>query len=68
VGKPVKQLTADERAYAEERLERVQELQADYWEALNELERALGDIELSGTMDYAEATLDALIDGEDDEG
>ena len=42
------------------------QLQAAFWDALSELEDALGGIEIDGTRDLSETTIDELIDGEQD--
>ena len=58
--------TRTERAKAEELLATATQLQAAFWDALSELEDALGGIEIDGTRDLSETTIDELIDGEQD--
>jgi hypothetical protein len=46
-------------------LEAAQEAQTAYWEALHDLEAALGDIEIDGTRDLQGLTLDDLAEDDD---
>jgi hypothetical protein len=56
---------AIDRARAEELLTAAAELQASFWDALSQLERALGDIEIDGTRELSATTIDQLISGSD---
>lgn len=50
---------------AEEVLSRVQETQTKFWDALNGLEAAIGH-DLDSVRDFAEMTLDDLLEEEDE--
>jgi hypothetical protein len=54
--------TPIDRARAEELLATATQLQAAFWDALSELEGALDGIEISGTRDLSETTIDALME------
>lgn len=56
-----------DRARAEELLATAAQLQAAFWDALSDLEDALDGIEVSGTRDLSETTIDELIEDEADE-
>jgi hypothetical protein len=56
--------TPIDRAKAEELLATTTQLPAAFWEALSELEGALDGIEISGTRDLSETTIDELIEEE----
>jgi hypothetical protein len=56
-----------DRARAEALLTIAAELQGAFWDALSELEAALGSIEIDAGRDLTEATIDDLLDdGEED--
>ena len=50
-----------DRATAEELLATATHLQAAFWDALSELEVALDGIEIDGTRDLSETTIDDLL-------
>jgi hypothetical protein len=50
-----------DRARAEELLVTATHLQAAFWDALTELEGALNGIEIDGTRDLSETTIDDLL-------
>ena len=54
--------TPIDRARAEELLAAATQLQAAFWDALSELEEALDGIEIDGTRDLSETTIDELIE------
>ena len=58
-------MTIDKPA-AEEILSRVQVAQTKFWDALNELEAAIGH-DLDSVRDFAEMTLDDLLEEEEDD-
>ena len=53
--------TPIDRAKAEELLATAAQLQAAFWDALLELEGALGGIEIDGNRDLSETTIDELL-------
>jgi hypothetical protein len=53
--------TPIDRTTAEELLATAARLQAALWDALLELEDALGSIEIDGNRDLSEATVDELL-------
>lgn len=60
--------TADDGQRAEELFTRMQEAQAEFWEAVQELEAETG-LEIDSTRDFGDVTLEALRDeSEGDEG
>ena len=54
--------TPIDRARAEELLAAATQLQAAFWDALSELEDVLDGIEIDGTRDLSETTIDELIE------
>ena len=58
--------TPVDRAKAEELLATATQLQAAFWDALSELEGALDGIEISGTRDLSETTIDELMEEADE--
>jgi hypothetical protein len=56
--------TPIDRAKAEDLLAAAAQLQAEFWDALLELEGALGSIEIDGNRDLSEATVDELLEEE----
>ena len=56
--------TPIDRAKAEELLAAATQLQGLFWDALLELEGALNGIEIDGTRDLSETTIDELIEAE----
>ena len=58
--------TPIDRAKAEELLATATQLQAAFWDALSELEGALDGIEISGTRDLSETTIDELMEEADE--
>jgi hypothetical protein len=56
--------TLIDRAKAEDLLAAATQLQAAFWDALLELEGALGGIEIDGNRDLSEATIDGLLEEE----
>ena len=50
-----------DRAKAEDLLATAAQLQAAFWDALLELEGALGGIEIDGNRDLSETTIDELL-------
>jgi hypothetical protein len=54
--------TPIDRARAEELLATATQLQAAFWDALSELEGALDGIEISGTRDLSETTIEELME------
>jgi hypothetical protein len=59
--------TPIDRARAEELLAAATQLQAAFWDALSELEGALDGIEIDGTRDLSETTVDELMEEAEDE-
>ena len=59
--------TPIDRARAEELLASATQIQGMFWDALSDLEGALDGIEIDGTRDLSEMTIDELIE-ESDEG
>jgi hypothetical protein len=57
--------TPIDRANAEDLLAAAAQLQAAFWDALLELEGALGGIEIDGNRDLSEASIDELLVEED---
>ena len=55
--------TPIDRAKAEELLATATQLQTAFWDALSELEGVLSGIEIDGTRDLSETTLDELMAG-----
>ncbi len=53
--------TTIDRANAEEMLAAATRLQGLFWDALSELEEALGGTEIDGTRDLSETTIDELM-------
>ena len=53
--------TPIDRAKAEDLLAAAAQLQAAFWDALLELEGALGGIEIDGNRDLSETTIDELL-------
>ena len=53
--------TIIDRAKAEDLLAATTQLQAAFWDALLELEGALGGIEVDGNRDLSETTIDELL-------
>jgi hypothetical protein len=53
--------TLIDRAKAEDLLAAATQLQAAFWDALLELEGALGGIEIDGNRDLSETTIDELL-------
>jgi hypothetical protein len=60
--------TPIDRAGAEELLATATQLQRMFWGALSDLEGALDGIEIDGTRDLSETTIDELVNGEDEGG
>ena len=54
-----------DRAKAEDLLATAAQLQAAFWDALLELEGALGGIEIDGNRDLSETSIDELLAEED---
>jgi hypothetical protein len=54
--------TAIDRTRAAELLTAACQLQAAFWDTLSELEDALDGIEVSGTRDLSETTIDEIIE------
>jgi hypothetical protein len=57
--------TLIDRAKAEDLLAAATQLQAAFWDALLELEGALGGIEIDGNRDLSETSIDELLAEED---
>ena len=57
--------TIVDRAKAEDLLATAAQLQAAFWDALLELEGALGGIEIDGNRDLSETSIDELLAEED---
>jgi hypothetical protein len=57
--------TPTDRTTCEELLATAAQLQAAFWDALLELEGALGGIEIDGNRDLSETTIDELLVEED---
>jgi hypothetical protein len=57
-----------DRARAEELLATATQLQGMFWDALSDLEDALGAIEIDGTRDLSETTIDVLMEDGDEGG
>jgi hypothetical protein len=60
--------TPIDRAKAEELLATATQLQAAFWDALSDLEGALDGIEIDGTRDLSETTIDALMEEAEEDG
>jgi hypothetical protein len=58
--------TPIDRAKAEELLATATQLQGMFWDALSDLESALDGIEIDGTRDLSETTIDALMEEAED--
>ena len=56
--------TPIDRAKAEELLATATQFQGMFWDALSDLEGALDGIEIDGTRDLSEATIDELMAGD----
>lgn len=55
------EIPGSDAAQQENLLERVTVLQVEFWEALSELENALGGLELDASMEFAGHTIDDLL-------
>jgi hypothetical protein len=60
--------TPIDKAKAAELLAAATQLQAAFWDALSDLEGALDGIELDGTRDLSETTLDELMEEAEEDG